>query len=783
MNNLIKGFVFVWLMTCSVFSWAQFSMHTNTFGFEINKKGEITSLSDLKTGTNYAAKEPAYLIQIKVGGHIITPVGFKRQGSVLTYLFPKEYEVRIKAKNQKSHLRFEVISVKSAKKASKVQAVLWGPIKTTISQTIGDFIGVVRDPQFAIGLQGLNVKTTGGDLVNDEGAVYSRGSTAGKRDYGSSIQAFCINRTQPQQIEVWNGFKKARVVGRADFNLEGSAIALFGIQEPKALDLIGKIEIAEGLPHILIDGEWIKNSVKARRPYIISGFGETDVDKMLDFTQKVGFYSLYQSHPFANWGHFDLIPSLFPNGYKGMRNCVDKAKARNIRMGVHTLTNFITTNDPFVTPVPNKGLMVFAQTTISKDIDANSTEIVISDSSHYNKKTTLQTVRIGDELIRFAKVSDSAPYKLEGCKRGAFGTKAISHKKGATIARLIDYPYKTFYPDMNLQNEMIDNLVKFFNETGVSHLDFDGHEGTYATGYGDAAKDYFALRFIKGVNHPVVNGTSRSGHFYWHLNTYMNWGEPWYGGMKESQNSVRFNNQAVLERNYQPNMLGWFWFNSKTTVEEMDWMLARAAGWDAGYALVVNPKDVDGNPHTQTVINHIRIWEEAKNRCIFNEDQKKLMKVGENDFTLDKVNNNEFRLQYYKKYKFVHENIVLQPGQPNYTEWEFSNTTKEQPLYFQLGAKGQDGIIENIVLELDGSNTITIPVNLKAGYSIIYDGSDKLLYYDNKGRLKNIRQIDFDNINITKGNHSIRVTCEYSNTELELKGVVKLKDKVDIITL
>ena len=67
-------------------------------------------------------------------------------------------------------------------------------------------------------------------------------------------------------------------------------------------------------------------------------------------------------HPFSNWGHFELIPGLFPNGREGMKACVAKASARNIRMGVHTLTNFITTNDPFVSPVPHKGLASYAHT-------------------------------------------------------------------------------------------------------------------------------------------------------------------------------------------------------------------------------------------------------------------------------------------------------------------------------------------------------------------------------------------------------------------------------------
>jgi len=219
------------------------------------------------------------------------------------------------------------------------------------------------------------------------------------------------------------------------------------------------------------------------------------------------------------------------------------------------------------------------------------------------------------------------------------------------------------------------------------------------------------------------------------------------------RSEIRFNNQAVHERNYQPNMLGWFQLLGNTTIEEMEWMLARAAGWNAGYALVVHPKNLEENPLAEEVIELILVWEEAKNRQIFTEEQRKLLKAGENDFSLAKISDGEFHLQHYTKDHFVHENIVLQPGQPNYTGWNFTNTSNEQLLYFKLGADGQKGSIENIIIELDGYQTIEIPVNLKAGTSCIYNGSDQLLIYDDKGRMKEKLPIEFGEITMDKGDH------------------------------
>ena len=757
---------------------AQSPFTTNSFRLTLDPNGAITELTDTGRDINYAASKHSYLLGVRMSGAITDPVGFQAHGGHLTYQFPENVRVDLDVISKGDYLRLEVTGVSGIE---KMDAIMWGPFRTTISGTIGEFVGVVRNWEYAIGIQSLNVKTTGGALINDEGYVPPRGSAALKQEYGSSLQAFCINRTFPQEIEVWNGFGNTRVVPDPGFGLEGSAIALFGVEESAALDLIGRIEVEEGLPHMMIDGEWVKNSPLAGRPYIISNFGESTIDMMLDFTEKVGFYSLYQSHPFETWGHFELIPSLFPNGRDGMKACVEKARKRNIRLGVHTLTNFITTNDPFVTSVPHEGLAIYAQTVITRDVGPSDREIQIDDSTFYHKKTTLQTVRAGNELIRFSGISEQRPFKLLNCKRGAFGTKATSHEEGEGISRLIDHPYKTFYPNMDLQNEMIDRLAGFFNETGVSHMDFDGHEGAYSTGYGDASKDYFALRFLEGVDHSVVNGTSQPSHFYWHLNTYMNWGEPWYGGMRESHNEIRFNNQAVLERNYQPNMLGWFWYQAGTTLEEMEWMLARAAGWNAGYALVVNPIALSRNPNNGEVIEAIKTWEEAKNRHIFNKPQKELLKAGENDFSLVKVSDNEFHLQHYRKESFSHENLVLQPGQPHYSDWEFTSAKGEE-LYFRLGTSGEEGSIEEIILELDGTQTLEIPGSLKAGYSCIFDGKGNLLIYDARGTLKKKMEVEWGQIKLDHGSHSLRVTCHFSSdSDIVIQGVIKMKGKLEII--
>ena len=57
-----------------------------------------------------------------------------------------------------------------------------------------------------------------------------------------------------------------------DGGVVGSKIALFGCPAGQVLQKISQIEVAEGLPHPMIDGVWGKVSPGATAAYLIVGF-------------------------------------------------------------------------------------------------------------------------------------------------------------------------------------------------------------------------------------------------------------------------------------------------------------------------------------------------------------------------------------------------------------------------------------------------------------------------------------------------------------------------------
>jgi len=774
-------YLFLTLSLCiaSLSSSAQATFSTSSFKLELNNKGQVNSLQDVPEQQEYLYPDTtSVLLRLKTRGNWELPasMSFDRSKQILSFRFPSQITIEVNATLKDDYITFEITG---AKPMDKIERILWGSFATTINKTIGEIIGVVRNDNFAIGIQGLNLKTIGGFPFNDEGYEVSRGSTALPKKWGSVLQAYSINRAVPRNIAVWNGnFHNMPVVPLPDETVLGSKIAIFGVPEKKTLETIGKIELAEGLPHPMFNGEWIKQSPQLGRSYIISNFTEVEVDEMIKHTQRAGLMSLYHEGPFKTWGKYEFNPKYFPNGKEGVKQAVKKTKAAGLHFGVHTLTNFINTSDPYVSPVPDERLVKTGNSKLMLAVSATSKDIVVASPEYFNdeKNNTLHTVQIGSELIRYRAVSKTAPFTLMDCQRGAFNTRPASHDKGSTVSKLMDHPYEVFFPSIAMQNEIARNLALLCNETGIDHLDFDGHEGGQASGQGDYGIEAFSKTFYDHADHFVVNGTSNSKHFYWHMNTYCNWGEPWYGGFRESMQAYRIANQALFERNYMPNMMGWYLMTATTALSEMEWMLARAAGYNAGFAMVLRVRDAQKNPDRDQLLDAIREWETARRIGAFSSAQRELLKNPKIEFHLEKISDQEWRLYpFHYSNQFTHAKKDLQPGEPTHSSWNFTNPDDAQPLQFTIEVTGMGGGIVNPVLTLDQFAELTLPVALQAGERLVMEGS-KIRIYDAKGKQR--ASLDPENVPVLrKGNHAMKFKTKYSDDENSPGVLINFKTK------
>jgi hypothetical protein len=622
-------------------------IHAGSLGIHITEKGMIGAFSDLASGREYLPSGvPAPLLTLRVHGLDLAPsrAEFEERDSVLTLTYENGLAARVRIGVRPTHASFELVEIPDP---MDVEVAIWGPYPTTIDGIIGETVGVVRGEEFAMGLQALNPKTLGGYPWNEndampqldifEGGDFSDLSEEGKRyvlyrveaakpdSFGSTLQAYTRDRSRERIIPNW-GHERYAAPPFEDGGVVGSKIALFGSRVKDALAILGTIEVEEGLPHPMIDGEWGKEARSATAAYVIMPFSEATVDGAVDVTLRAGLRYLYHPEPFETWGHFRLGAD-FPNGIEGLRESVERAEARGVHVGVHTLSNFITTNDPYVTPVPDPRLARVGPTVLTSDLSATDREVGLEDPGYFDQyeNNTLRAAVVGQEILRYRAFSEEPPWRLLDVERGAFGTSPAAHRAGDSIGQLADHAYRVFLTDAKLGVEVATNLAELFNETGLRQISFDGLEGNRSTGMGNYGEILFTKAWYDALNDDIrssfIADASRTSHYFWHIYSRMNWGEPWYAGFRESQTEYRLKNQAYFRRNLMPGMLGWFRMQPETSVEDIEWMLARSAAFDAGYAFVTSFEDLEENGRSDEILGLIGRWEEARMADAFTPDQ------------------------------------------------------------------------------------------------------------------------------------------------------------------
>ncbi len=787
---------------------------TKEWLFALNKMGVVSSMKNLTQNKEYLVADSASpLLSIKYQGKLIAPTSceWNAKSKELNFQYPSVGMIAVvKTISNNKYLSFELVQLKGAE---KLDLVLWGPFPTSIADSIGEVVGVVRDKEFAIGIQALNVKTLGGypnaesdvepsydifesgntvDIkAEDRTKLLFRGDVAKPTSYGSVMQAYCRNRNKARVVENWS-HKFYQAPAFDDGGIIGSKIALFGVPVKEALATLGEIEIKEGLPHPMLDGVWGKTATNASESYIIMRFGTSNLQEAMNATKAAGLRYLYHEDPFASWGHFNLNKTEFPDNWKSMKEASLKANAQGVRLGVHTLSNFITTNDPYVTPIPDKRLAKVGFSKLTASIDATTTDITIDDPIYFNQfqNNTLRSVVVGDEIIRYTTVSETAPWKLLKCTRGAFATKASSHQAGDSIGKLIDHAYQVFLTDASLLTEMSTTIARLFNETGLMQISFDGLEGCWSTGMGQYARQLFTKNWYDHLNPElkgrVINDASNPGHFFWHIYTRMNWGEPWYAGFRESQLQLRLKNQQFYRRNLMPSMLGWFSLKLETMPEDIEWMLALGAGYNAGFGLSTSLEILEKHGKNKEIFSLIRNWEKLRLKYAFSEDQKERMRSLKSEFHVDSIDANKYALTTIYNAYFKHSLVKKQPGEPSFTKYEFVNKGNEQNIRFIIttGTGTETGdILINPSFSVGEQNALIIPISMKRN-QILYCNGNAISLYDNQWHLLKEFDRQFTLPKISKGSNTIQFKADSNgNAEGEIKIELRAIGEREIIDL
>ncbi|MRG46978.1 hypothetical protein GFS24_17785 [Chitinophaga sp. SYP-B3965] len=720
--------------------------------------GNMISLTDKATGREFIPRgQPSPLLSLFKDSVYTYPASmtYNEAKKQITLKYKNGAVAVIAAASKGKYLRFELLSLAPRK---GVQAVVWGPYPTTISQLIGETVGVVRDDEFAVGVQALKINTTegipddgdnagGGSFidplpgqtipealknkigqpvgadVNTDGDMPEfvrlyRGSLAVKKPYGSDLRLFSRDRRIPRTIGSGATLQEVQPVNA---DLVGSAIALFGCPAATVLDVIEQVETGEGLPHPMLDGVWIKRSPRMSEAYLM--YEGKSIDNALQYAKEGNFRLVHIGDIFKSWGHFRLETGRFPNGAEDVRKYTTKAKEAGISVGVHTLTTFTGTGDPYVSPVPGDSMLKSGSSVLARDLGENDDVVYVKDTSWFRNMGLTRTIKIGKELIGYKGISNGA---LTGCIRGQFKTTKSPHKAGTVVDKLVNSGYSGFLPDINLQDVYARRLAEVCNETGVDLMDFDGFEALGYTGHGTYAENKFVDLWYRNLDRYRMTCGASTSHYYWHIYSFMNWGEPWYSALRKSQVNYRIENQRYFERNLMPGMLGWFKMEPTYRPEEIEWIQARSAAFNAGYLLRVD-ENIEKNGYKEALFEAVREWQKARNAKTFTAAQIAKFKDPTTEFHLVKKGEGSWELYPVKLITdLTHKYKMMQTGEPVTTRFKANNPYGAQPLKFYITAEAVEGnkteTVTGIRIIINDLPPIEIEGPVKAGDKFVCDG-------------------------------------------------------------
>lgn len=766
-------------------------LKTKDTKISINDKGYFCSividLQEILHEGNYP------LIMACSDGKLIVPLKVSQKENSLICSMSDNKIIVLNYSESVVCITFEVVSV-----AENYDAVILAPMAVNINETVGDVIGVVQGNGVAFGIQSLNIKTNAGipqeytktiqKYFNYEGNPTSVSTAtipvarlaATHIGDGAMFQFSCRNRNKTEYRKVQQVEESLVLpVNGDDAHIKGAKIAIFGSKKEETLTRIGEIEIEQNLPHPMFANEWAKTSRSSMKAYMISDFSEENFDLALEKCKRAGFDYIYHIEPFETWGHFDWNSSFVKNDDASVKVLVDKAKTQGISVGIHTLSNFMTTNDKFVTPIPSKHLLKQTILTLTDDIDATQTDFSIKKSTVFSIPSTLNAMQIEDEIITFGTTEESNDIiSLKNCKRGAFGTTAAAHNKEKPLFKLWDYPYKTLFPDLVLQDQFVDRLVEIFNNTGLAQISFDGLEGCTYTGQDDYATARFVSRWWNSLNHNVINDASNLNHFTWHIHTRMNWGEPWGETMRTGQIENRIKNQDFFSRNLFPRMLGWFLIRLAdkkfecTSLEDLEWAMSEAAGFDAGYSMTIYMRTINRHGQIDLLLEAIKNWDELRLSNSFSDEQKTRLRKPETEWHLEKKDSETFLLYPLYISKHYHCNLAeMQPGQPGGADWQW-DSPNESAFALRLRVDGDsEATIKNPTFTTQ-TGIIKFPCEIKSGQYLLYDFDGKAIVTDKDYNIiEAIQPQGF--AKLLKGQSVISFSCEQNVDEDQPEVIVR----------
>jgi hypothetical protein len=397
------------------------------------------------------------------------------------------------------------------------------------------------------------------------------------------------------------------------------------------------------------DGIPVKDTDLVRGSYWFLGFGEADVDKVIDYCEQAGIRQVMMG--FGSWctsaGHYTFHAGRYPRGIDSLKAVVDKLHAHGILVGMHTFVSKVSKTDPYVTPIPDKRFWKDHEMRLAGAISADQTEIQTASDlrewpgSPVAKQTVWeggvqkhQEVILGDEIVQYESIGPEGRWDtFLGCKRGAWGTQAAAREAGSTGYHYgVDGCINGYIIDQetDLMDEVAERIAGIYNACGFDMVYFDGGEDVDKRRFNHYVSNFQEQAMRRFARRPVIHMGTIMTHLLWHsfarsstVDTYLNtlYGaiiagappEKWPTVKDHIEVSVRY--MLSVRADMMPGELGWFgiWPKGRNTdglqLDEIEYLMCKSLGYDVPVSLQTGFSEMEAHPLTPEILRIVKAYE------------------------------------------------------------------------------------------------------------------------------------------------------------------------------
>lgn len=464
----------------------------------------------------------------------------------------------------------------------------------------------------------------------------------------------------------------------------------------------------------------------SQKPYIVADFAEGDLPTMLDLCHQGGFETLVVRNPFATLGHYEWDETFAPEGDKSVRRMVETAANEGVTLGVMVQEDLISLNDAFFAPKYYHQFQHSEPLFLFDELTADDIDIPMRRNDLFKTLSALNLLLIDDEIVSFGTMEIAGDLVLlHHCTRGMFGTKKTPHTLDAKVYRVWDTPDRNVIPDGELRQmvrQQLSDRLAAANVTLVLRRDEPGQE--------------------------ILDKSIR-------VRKVENW---------ESEGVAN-------------NTLGWFLVHpadkkrAATTMTELEWVLSKAAAFNASYGLLVDLKALTTHGLFAEMFEVMRQWNLLTQREAFSPWQKEVMKDPYLDWHLEKQTDSLYRLypwNFSRRYQCSLQAIDTGLVQGETWLW---NVEEEGPFGLWIQVDGETEVVNPMVNTSRG--LVMFPCTVKPGQQLDYHFGDTAFIVD--ANLHTLETVAVEGLpELSEGDNEVTFLCEV-DPETEQLPLVTLR--------